>query len=354
MNDVDSKISHIRDEIFNPTNDRRAGSLLEGKAEGGGLTLCEPYIDIIDGHSERVTCIDFNIESGTVASGSVDKNVKVWSLENNECICTLSGHFDVIKTLQITDNIIISGSSDRTMRLWDMSGVFPNLDGSHDPDRKVSSTRIFRGHTGKVTCLMFDNKWLLSGSYDGTIRQWDLETGKVVTIMGCQHDTVSTHTKIPDIAEKYDSYKGIWSVNSQQEKPENSQSHIFDDSKYFYQTYDTEVQNTSPVNSLQFCGPALVSAHDDGAIKLWDIRSGGCHDTLFGHLGPVQTLKLDLNAIVTGGTDGTVRIWDIRRKDQAEIFELWYGVNSVSIDSSRIFAAVKNINIKVHGAVLIP
>ena len=57
----------------------------------------------------------------------------------------------------------LSGSSDKTLRLWDVASG--------------RCMRIFEGHTDKVTSLALsaDEHWLLSGSADRTVRVWELD-----------------------------------------------------------------------------------------------------------------------------------------------------------------------------------
>src|SRR5271167_4156974 len=42
------------------------------------------------------------------------------------------------------------------------------------------STKILRGHTNGVMCLQFDENFLATGSYDSTIKIWDIETGEEI------------------------------------------------------------------------------------------------------------------------------------------------------------------------------
>jgi len=63
---------------------------------------------------------------------------------------------------------ILSGSSDGTIKLWDI-----------DTGREL---RTFSGHKGRVESVAFspDGKKILSASSDGTVRLWDVSTGKEI------------------------------------------------------------------------------------------------------------------------------------------------------------------------------
>ncbi len=72
------------------------------------------------------------------------------------------GHEDPVLSVCVTnDGKIISGSVDKTVRVWDMEG---------------KELAICRGHGGKVTsvCVTADGK-IVSGSMDKTVRVWILD-----------------------------------------------------------------------------------------------------------------------------------------------------------------------------------
>jgi WD40 repeat protein len=83
---------------------------------------------------------------------------------------TLQGHTGPVSTVAVlTDGPrALSGSSDRTLRLWDLE-TGENL-------------RTLEGHTGWVgsVAVLADGRSVLSGSDDGTLRLWDLESGDVI------------------------------------------------------------------------------------------------------------------------------------------------------------------------------
>jgi WD40 repeat protein len=60
----------------------------------------------------------------------------------------------------------VSGSSDGTVRVWDLSG-------GH-------CSAVLEGHTDRVTSVVVtaDGQTAVSESYDGTVRVWDLASGR--------------------------------------------------------------------------------------------------------------------------------------------------------------------------------
>ncbi len=114
-------------------------------------------------------------------------------------------------------------------------------------------------HYGYVNSVAFsrDGKWIVSGSYDGTIRIWDAKSEKQIRKM--------------------------------------------DQAKGFYNTVAI-----SP-NSKR-----IVSGSSERKVEIWDAESGKLLKSLPGHRGEVFSVALDANAsrIVSGSGDGTIKIWD--------------------------------------------
>jgi WD40 repeat protein len=66
---------------------------------------------------------------------------------------------------------VLSGSWDQTVRLWDVE--------------TGRCLRVLEGHTGKVRSVAFgtDKRLALSGSSDNTVRLWDVETGRCLCML---------------------------------------------------------------------------------------------------------------------------------------------------------------------------
>jgi len=119
----------------------------------------------LSGHADKVTCVAFNPKNGRIlASCSYDKTIKLWDIDSQRCLGTLSAHRDAVYTLAFSSDgeIIASGSNDNSIKLW-------NLNAGEMPE-------TLRQHSDAVTCLVFspDGKTLVSGSDDGTIVEWDI------------------------------------------------------------------------------------------------------------------------------------------------------------------------------------
>lgn len=75
------------------------------------------------GHKDSVYCLQFDQEK--VITGSRDRSIKIWNLYNYQCVRTLYGHRGSVLCLQYNDHIMVSGSSDTTLIIWDMRTLQP-------------------------------------------------------------------------------------------------------------------------------------------------------------------------------------------------------------------------------------
>ena len=59
------------------------------------------------------------LTNGLLISGSIDNTVRVWNIKKKECLQTLIAHFDVILSLCVlNDNRFISGGRDKELIVW--------------------------------------------------------------------------------------------------------------------------------------------------------------------------------------------------------------------------------------------
>eukprot|EP01121_Diplochlamys_sp_Union-15-3_P018667 TRINITY_DN6850_c0_g1_i3.p1 TRINITY_DN6850_c0_g1~~TRINITY_DN6850_c0_g1_i3.p1 ORF type:complete len:108 (-),score=24.16 TRINITY_DN6850_c0_g1_i3:41-364(-) len=85
-------------------------------------------------------------------------SVEVWNLKGKKCF-SLDGHTAPVLTTARYKNYLVTGSIDRTIRIWDV--------------KKGKQLILLRAHEGSVNSVEIKDRWVYSGSEDGTIRQWE-------------------------------------------------------------------------------------------------------------------------------------------------------------------------------------
>lgn len=113
------------------------------------------------------------LSNDIIISGSNDKTIKIWSLNKvAKCILTLDGHDWAVFCLRLASkNILISASYDNRIKLWNLTS-----------GRCIN---ILNSHTSSILCIDATDEIVISGSLDKTIKIWLIKTGKcLLTLSG--------------------------------------------------------------------------------------------------------------------------------------------------------------------------
>ena len=118
----------------------------------------------LNGHTDSVRALAFGPE-GILASGSSDNTIKIWDIKSGTCTNTLTGHNDWVNALAFdSPGILASGSDDHTIKIWDI--------------KTGTCSKTLTGHNNWVRALAFGPGGILaSGSEDNTIKMWDIKSG---------------------------------------------------------------------------------------------------------------------------------------------------------------------------------
>jgi division protein 1 len=285
----------------------------------------------IQAHSDAITALDFDAPFGTLVTAGLDDVVSVWDLNAGRCIGQLEGHLSSVRCLQVDDEIVATGSTDASIRLWDLSNAHyvahadgfvskasatdGSADDGDDPDDGLDFQNAEDGapppppgsmrdcplfaleaHVAEVTALHFRGNTLVSGSADKTLRQWDLEKGRCVQTLdvlwaAAQADagggSAAPAAGAAGAAPATATAAGQWRQAAGR---------------------PTADATAGFVGALQVFDAALACGTADGLVRLWDLRSGQVHRSLVGHTGPVTALQFDDVHLVTASLDRSIRV----------------------------------------------
>lgn len=325
----------------------------------------------LESHTSPISALDFSEPYGTLVSAShEDAQPRVWDLFSGTELGRLRGHAGGVKSIQVEDHICLTGGEDGDVRIWDLRKVDdetwgegemvslsdvaeeaedevgelverPNSirngrEDENELEKDGSCLRVLGGHTRAVTALYFEDECLVTGASDKTLRQWDLSTGQCVMTMDILWAISHPPTSTPGGALPNNLFSGAAAAVGNFSVPTPPAA---DGSWDMY---------TDFVGGVQFWGYGLVSGSGDGAVRMWDMRTGQAHRTLHGHTGPITCLQFDEVHIASGSLDKTLRIWDLRTGGTFETIKYDHAVTALQFDSRKIVTAVGENAAKVY------
>jgi DNA-binding beta-propeller fold protein YncE len=154
-------------------------------------------INVLTGHSDLVFSLAINPEGNILASGSLDKTVKIWDLGKGELIYTLSERADPIYSVAFSPdgNLVASGGSSRYKSIHDrLTTIYLwNSKTGELVDKLI-------GHSKRIDSLAFspNGNIIASHSYDQTIKIWNLNTREIIYTISLDSEGCKTVAITPD------------------------------------------------------------------------------------------------------------------------------------------------------------
>ena len=123
------------------------------------------------GHASGVLSLRL-LSTNVLVSGARDSTILVWDVEKGESVKTLKGHSDQVTSLEVVDGQLVSGSTDKSIKVW-------NADGE--------CVQTLVGHSDGVCALEpAGNGRIASASWDGTVRVWRLDNATCESTLDAQ------------------------------------------------------------------------------------------------------------------------------------------------------------------------
>jgi len=286
-NSLEEHSSSVYSVAFSPDGKTLASASADNTIKLWNLQTQKP-IATLTGHTSTVYSVAFSPDGKTLASASADKTIKLWNLQTQKPIATLTGHSNLVNSVAFSPDgkTLASASADKTIKLWNL--------------QTQKEMKTLTGHSSWVNSVAFspDGKTLASASADKTIKLWNLQTQKEMKTLTGHSSTVNSVAFSPDgktlASASADKTIKLWNLQTQKEMK-------------------TLTGHTSTVYSVAFSpdGKTLASASADNTIKLWNLQTQKPIATLTGHSSWVYSVAFspDGKTLASASADKTIKLW---------------------------------------------
>jgi WD40 repeat protein len=236
-----------------------------------------------NGLVRSLTCLP---DGTSLVSGSDDKTLKLWDIQTGGVIKTFHGHTDIVCSVSISSDCttIASGSLDKTIRLW---GVHMG-ECYHTIEQQKEVTWVCFSPT--------DPQHLLSESGD-VVQQWDINGHQIKSIYQGYHPTFSSDGTCFVLCEgKVATIRASDSGAILVKCPPDSNG------------------SNQDVNCCCFSTDGgLVAIAADNAVYIWDITSSNpcLVETFTGHTYRITSIIFSSSSLISASSDRSVKFWQI-------------------------------------------
>lgn len=304
---------------------------------------------VLEGHEGGVWALKYT--GDTLVTGSTDRTVRVWNMKTGQCTHIFRGHTSTIRCLDIIHPtiigknqngediifpeypLLITGSRDHNIHVWklplvnELENISETFDGEFDNPYLIA---VLSGHTQSVRSISGYGNIIISGSYDSTVRVWDLlDNGHCKHVLQGHQDRV--YSTAMDFQSKtcfsgsMDSNINVWNFETGELK-------------------QVLIGHSSLVGLLDLVDDVLVSAAADATLRIWNPKTGELKSKLKGHGAAITCFEHDGLRVVSG-SEKMLKLWDVERGTFARdlLNDVTGGIWQVRFDYKRCVAAVQRI-----------
>ena len=233
-------------------------------------------------------------------------------------IRTFEGHQSGVSSVAMAPDsrTALSGSYDKTLKLWDL--------------KSGALLRTFEGHQGGVSSVAMapDGLTAISGSHDKTLKLWDLMSGRLLRTLEGHSGSVNALAINQDgktaISASDDKTLRLWDLNFGKQIRE-FQGH-------------TSIRSLaiSPNGKTALCGHAVSKysflGDEDNILQLWELTSGKLLQDYVGHEAEILAVAYspDGKTALSASADHTLNLWDLYSGTVIKSFKNSGGCNAIA------------------------
>lgn len=257
-------------------------------------------IDCLYGHREPVRTVYVLNSKKLIFTSGYDSIVRMWDMEEGLVISYSRPLGCTIRAVAADTKLLIAGGTDGFVHGWRAEEGHPHLFDLSGPENQNTEFRLWE-HEGPITCLQIDLTRIFSGSWDMTIRVWDKNTLKCLTILRHNDWVWSLAPHVTTVVSTAGSDLYVWDIESSTPVVVISDAHVGN-------TYALARSHT---------GKLLFTGGEDGVIRMFEITSKACGNVRHvakwnPHTGPVYSLAFEFPWLVSASSDGKLSLIDVR------------------------------------------
>ncbi|BAO39233.1 SCF ubiquitin ligase complex subunit cdc4 [Kluyveromyces marxianus] len=313
----------------------------------------------LNGHEGGVWALKF-VEGNILVSGSTDRSIRIWNIETGKCTHVFKGHTSTVRCVEVVEyngtKYVITGSRDNTLHVWKLPmNAEPDKD-NREPavfnttDENPYFVGVLRGHMSSVRTVSGHGRIIVSGSYDHNLMVWDIIDMKLLYILTGHTDrvycTIYDHKRNRCISASMDTTVRVWDL-------ENIKNNGTISSVFCNNTTTTKVSgsmkclygHTALVGLLCLSDKFLVSAAADGSLRGWDSndysRKFSFHHT---NLAAITSFSMNDNILVSG-SERQFNVYNLRtgklihRKLLTDAEQVW----GIKFNNRKLVAAIESV-----------
>ena len=241
--------------------------------------------------SYPIQSVKFSPNGEYIVSGSFDRTLRLWDLEGNLINTPFMGHDQFVYSVAFSPDgkRIASGGLDG-IRIWDTHGY--------------TADKVFEAHQGEVNVAIFnsDGNYIISGGDDGSLRLWDMK-GNLLDQKNSTNDenAITCLSSSPDgkyivSGNFYKSLK-LWTIKD----------------KLLHQIF--VVDQDSGINAVAFSPTEnlIASGGESGLITLWDLEGNPVDKPPIKHESRITSIAFspDGKLLASGSSYHSFGLWNI-------------------------------------------
>jgi len=298
-------------------------------------------IKIFTENSSSIESTCYGSNGQMVISVDKDKKLKLWEIASGRCIYTFDNFYEPMGyNRQFKGDWFIMALDVADANLKNSIGV------ENRAEKSNSMVCVLKGHSDKINSLCFspNSRWILSGSSDNTMRLWEVSTGRCLYTFsehpGEVHFVDFSSDNLLALSESNHHYIGrtlkLWDINTcgliaSFERPADDVklTCISADEKWILRANDNEIsilekssnrcirsieRHVKGIKAVCFSpdGRWILSGFEDGSLKLWESPSGRFIGSFKAHFSPINSVCFSPDSlwILSGSNDKTMKLWD--------------------------------------------